>query len=111
MRRAWSPSGSISQICTFIPPPGATVTARVFPSGDQTTRWTGSSSLVTWEGAPAGDPVVTAVASGAPLVTGSTEATQTCGTPLRFDTKATRLPSGESEGPKDPVIFAIATIS
>src|SRR3954470_19303707 len=64
-----------------MPPPGATSRASLDPSGDQATLVTGSSRDVT--------------ICGQPPVTGTI---QTCGTPLRLETKAISWPSGEKLG-------------
>jgi hypothetical protein len=72
------------------PPPGATLKASHWPSGDHVTNPTGSSNAVTNLGKPPVEGMV-----------------QTCGLPLRFDTKTRRVPSGENLGDQDAPILAI----
>src|SRR5438128_5240253 len=74
-----------------MPPPGASEKASHDPSGDQETLPTGSSNAVTCSGQP---PEV--------------ETTKIWGIPVRFDTKARRLPSGEKLGFAQNPIFTIA---
>src|SRR5262245_60907759 len=73
-----------------MPPPGATTIASDVPSGDHFTSLTGSSSAVTIMGHPPSTPTV-----------------HTCGTPLRLERKANRLPSGEKLGEKQEPMRAI----
>src|ERR1019366_8360790 len=67
-----------------MPPPGARLNAIHFPSGDHSTPPTGSSKDVTSVGNPPAAGIV-----------------HTCGTPVRFETKASVFPSGEKEGDRD----------
>src|SRR5262245_11704191 len=77
-----------------MPPPGASEYASQSVVGDQVTPPTGSPSYVTRVGHPP-----------------SVGTTQTCGTPLRSDTNASRLSSGEKVGDPARPTFAIrATI-
>src|SRR5271156_6528469 len=66
-----------------MPPPGATESASQSLAGDHVTELTGSSNVVTRVGQP---PSVGEV--------------QTCGTPLRSQTKARVLPFGEKLPPR-----------
>ena len=88
-RRSPVPSGRTSQTCSFIPPPGAELTASHDPSGDQETAPTGSSSGVASAGKPPSDGTVHA-----------------CGCPERFETNARREPSGESRYRRLPILVS-----
>src|SRR5258708_11386894 len=70
-----------------MPPPGARVKASQRPSGDHSTCETWSSRRLTCSGR-----------------TPSVATIQPCGTPLGFDTKARRRPSGEKLGDQQPPI-------
>src|SRR6202171_1504242 len=85
------PSGWTRYTCSFIPPPGATVKASHAPSGDHSTKPTGSSNAVRSSVYP---PAASTV--------------QSCGSPPRLDTTARRRPSGEKEGELALPIFAIS---
>src|ERR1700675_4293280 len=74
-----------------MPPPGASEKASHDPPGDHETDPTGSSNAVTWSGHP---PALDTV--------------KICGTPVRFETKAMRFPSGEKLGPEQNPILPIA---
>src|SRR5215212_924342 len=74
-----------------MPPPGASTNASQSPFGDQATLETGSSSAVAGVGQP---PAVATV--------------QTCGKPLRFEMKASRVPSGAKLGNAHTPIFVIS---
>jgi hypothetical protein len=89
-RRSPVPSGRTTKICVFMPPPGATDSAIHLPSGDQTTRPTGSVPFVICRGVPP----VTAV-------------THACGTPVQSATNASSVPSGENVGDEARPIFAM----
>jgi hypothetical protein len=68
----------------FMPPPGARVNAIHVPSGDHSAPPTGSSKEVTIRGKPPAAGTV-----------------HTCGRPLRLETKASVLPSGEKLGERE----------
>jgi hypothetical protein len=74
-----------------MPPPGASVKASHSPSGDHTTKPTGSSSATTRSGNPPADGTV-----------------QICGAPLRLVTNATWRPSGEKLGDEQLPIWAMS---
>src|SRR5215471_20639333 len=88
--RSPEPSARTTYTWAFIPPPGASENASQSLVGDQITRPTGSAPFVTCE-----------------ALLPSLPATHTWGVPLRSETNATRMPSGEKVGETARPIFAM----